>query len=174
MKLDTRWRNYKRQLECLSNLEILRKIIVDGAQVIELHGFSDASEQAYGACVCLRSLSGSSEVRVQLIASKSRVSPVKNLSIPRLELCGALLLAQLMDKLKKCLDLWIDATYYWTDSSIVIFWLRESSRSWTTFVANRIDEIQSLMVIEYWRHTLSKENPADYSRGMLCPKGCYN
>jgi len=100
MDLETKWRNYERQLRCLSNLEIPRKIIVEEARFIELHGFFDASQQAYGsmyistgACIYLRSLSNTDEFKVHFIASKSRVSPVKSLSIPRLKLCGALLLA---------------------------------------------------------------------------------
>jgi len=155
-------------LRCLNNLEIPRKIVVEEARSIELHGFSDASQQAYGACIYLRSSSNADEFKVHLIASKSRVSPVKSLSIPRLELCGALLLAQLSDKLKKCLNLQINATHYWTDSSIVIHWLRGSSRNWITFVANRVSQIQSLSSIENWHHISGKENPAEFlSRGVM-------
>lgn len=98
MNLDTKWRDYERQLGCLNDLEIPRKIVVDDAKLTELHGFADASQQAYGACVYLRTSSNISEFKVHLIAAKSRVSPIKVLSIPRLELCGALLLAQLVDK----------------------------------------------------------------------------
>ncbi|XP_011858081.1 PREDICTED: uncharacterized protein LOC105555666 [Vollenhovia emeryi] len=168
MELGTKWQNYEKQLKCLNNLAIPRKIVVDRAGLIELHGFADASQRAYGACVYLRSSMNNDEFTVRLIASKSRVAPVKGLSIPRLELCGALLLAQLVTKLRESLNLQIDTTYYWTDSSIVIHWLRGSSRNWTTFVANRVGQIQSLTSIEDWRHISSKENPADaLSRGIM-------
>lgn len=141
---------------------------MDKVILIELHGFSDASERAYGACVYLRSVSSTSQVSIRLIASKSRVSPVKSVSIPCLDLCGAVLLAQLVDKLKKCLDLQINNTYYWTDSSIVIHWLKGFRRNWTTFVANRVGEVQSLTLIENWHHVSSKDNPADcLSRGVM-------
>lgn len=86
MNLDTKWRDYERPLGCLNDLDIPRKIVVDDAKFIELHGFADASQQAYGACVYLRSSSSISEFKVHLITSKSRVSPIKALSIPRLEL----------------------------------------------------------------------------------------
>jgi len=175
MDLGTKWRQYEQQLECLSNLEIPRRIIVDQARLIELHGFSDASQHTYGACIYMRSSSNFKEFTTCLVVSKSRVALIKNLSIPRLELCGALLLAQLMDKLKGRLNVQIDTIYYWTDSSIVIHWLRSSSRNWMIFVVqfrlnwtNRVSEIQSLTTVENWRHIASKENPADsLSRGVM-------
>lgn len=120
--------------------------------------------------MCLfTSLSSIGEVKVCLVTSKSRVSPIKSLSIPRLVLCGALLLSQLIDKLKKCLNIRINATYYWTDS-IVIHWLNSSSRNWTIFVANRVSvrEIQSITSIKNWRHISSSENSTDpLSRGVM-------
>lgn len=119
--------------------------------------------------MCLfTSLSSIGEVKVCLVTSKSRVSPIKSLSIPRLVLCGALLFSQLIDKLKKCLNIRINATYYWTDSSIVIHWLNGSSRNWTIFVANRVSEIQSITSIKNWRHISSSENSTDpLSRGVM-------
>lgn len=134
----------------------------------QLHGFADASQQAYGACVYLRTVSEDGEVTVRLFASKSRVAPVKSLSIPRLELCGALLLSQLVSKLKGCLGIKINDIILWTDSTIILHWLQDCSRNWTPFVANRVGEIQTITCIENWRHVGSKENPADpLSRGIM-------
>lgn len=54
MELDTKWRQYEQQLGCLTHLKIPQRIVIDGAKIIEMHGFSDASQHAYGACVYLR------------------------------------------------------------------------------------------------------------------------
>lgn len=89
----------------------------------EVHGFCDASERTYGACVYMRSAKSDGTINVQLVCFKSRVAPIKILFIPRLELCGAQLLAQLMDKLISALEINIDGRYFWTDSLIVLHWL---------------------------------------------------
>lgn len=73
---------------------IPRQITISKATWYDLHGFCDASEND-GACLYLRSIDYSGNVKVQLICAKSRVAPLKSISIPRLELCGALLLARL-------------------------------------------------------------------------------
>ncbi|XP_018397196.1 PREDICTED: uncharacterized protein LOC108775361 [Cyphomyrmex costatus] len=168
-ELHTRWKEYEHKLQSLGSIEISRKVITsDDVQVREIHGFSDASQQAYGACIYLRSISSDGSIEVQLLCSKSRVAPLKTLSIPRLELCGALLLAQLTKRVLNSLPFTVDATYLWTDSSIVLCWLRSCSRQWTPFVVNRISEIQSITNIKVWRHVPSQENPADLlSRGIM-------
>ncbi|XP_018361211.1 PREDICTED: uncharacterized protein LOC108759962 [Trachymyrmex cornetzi] len=92
----------KRKLQMLKELNIPRKIVTSGQDIHrEIHGFCDASERAYGACIYMRSINAEGTIEVHLICSKSRVAPVKALSIPRLELCRAQLLAQLMDKVDR-------------------------------------------------------------------------
>ncbi|XP_018374037.1 PREDICTED: uncharacterized protein LOC108768190, partial [Trachymyrmex cornetzi] len=172
-ELHTLWREYERKLQVLSNIEITRKVVTfNEIQFREIHGFSDASEQAYGACIYLRSISDDGHVEVHLLCSKSRVAPLKALSIPRLELCGALLLAQLTQKVLKCLPFAVDGIHLWTDSTIVTCWIRSCSRQWSQFVANRVAEIQRLTNIDSWKHVPSKENPADLlSRDIELPEG---
>lgn len=135
---------------------------------LKLHGFSDASEIAYGACIYLRATYINGKHSSRLLCSKSRVAPLKNLSLPRLELCASLLLAQLVHKILKCLTCKIDSIYLWTDSTIVLSWIQSCSRTWNTFVANRVGEIQQLSAIPDWHHIRSKDNPADpLSRGVM-------
>ncbi|GFW25846.1 integrase catalytic domain-containing protein [Trichonephila clavipes] len=135
---------------------------------IELHAFSDASEKAYGSSIYLKSISALGEVKVCLVTSKSRVSPLKQISIPRLELCGAVLAAKLMKKVKEALNLQITAVHFWSDSTIVISWIHRESREWKTFVANRVSKIHQLSSRDQWHHIASEQNPADVlSRGLL-------
>ncbi|KAK9739877.1 Pao retrotransposon peptidase [Popillia japonica] len=158
---------------------------------IEIHGFCDASETAYGACIYLKStdLAGSaicnllccksrvaplksiSIPRLELCGAvriKSRVAPLKSISIPRLELCGAVLFAPLVAKIVDSINIAFDTICYWTDSTIVLAWLKSLNKQWKTFVANRVSIINTLTETSAWRHVRSEENPADIlSRGMF-------
>ncbi|XP_076235101.1 uncharacterized protein LOC143179673 [Calliopsis andreniformis] len=164
--LHTQWTIFRSELIIISSFSIPRRVVCDNVQQVELHGFSDASERAYGACVYLRTLDTSGIWTVRLLCAKSRVAPLKSISLPRLELCAALLLAQLISKVKDSIQLNIDQMYFWSDSTIVIAWLRGQPMRWKTFVANRISEIQDLIDIDIWKHISSSDNPADViSRG---------
>ena len=86
----------------------------------------------------------------RLIASKCRVSPVKAMTIPRLELMGAILSSRLAQNILKVIS--VDRTIFWTDSENVWYWVRNQSREFKPFVANRIGEIQRTSSPEQWRH----------------------
>jgi len=86
---------------------------------------------------------------------------VKKITLHRLELCGALLLAQLIQKTVPVLNLKIDRILLWTDCTIVLSWLATSASEWKTFVANRVSQIQELTAGCEWRHVASASNPAD-------------
>ncbi|XP_018406191.1 PREDICTED: uncharacterized protein LOC108782411 [Cyphomyrmex costatus] len=89
------------------------------------------------------------------------------MSLPRLELCAALLLAQLMHKIMECVNCKFTRSFYWSDSTIALSWIRSSPRKWNTFVANRVSAIQDISNQEDWHHVDSSHNPADIiSRGI--------
>ncbi|GFV51203.1 integrase catalytic domain-containing protein [Trichonephila clavipes] len=92
-----------------------------------LHGFSDASQSAYGAVIYFKSVTSDGRVLVYLISSKSRVAPTKQTTIPRLELCAAVLLAKLVHRVKQALKLNVTNTFLWSDSMIVLSWIRKDS-----------------------------------------------
>ncbi|XP_011858105.1 PREDICTED: uncharacterized protein LOC105555687 [Vollenhovia emeryi] len=169
LELHTKWKRYEVELPELRQINVPRRVIpFERHTRLEIHGFSDASESGYGACIYLRATSLDGNHSVRLLCSKNRVAPLKAISIPRLELCGALLLAQLVDKTSNCLSCKADSIHLWTDSTIVLAWLQSCSRTWTPFVANRVGEIQQLTVIQNWKHIRSDDNPADpLSRGVM-------
>jgi hypothetical protein len=105
----------------LNQLEIPRQVTSNQNPIgFELHGFCDASERAYGACIYIRSLSTATPHQTRLLCAKSRVAPLKTITLPRLELCGALLLSKLIASLRQSLNLPIAKTCCWTDFQIVL------------------------------------------------------
>lgn len=161
------WTQYVGHLLTLENIKIPRLVRTTHPTRIELHGFCDASEAAYGACLYIRSLAACGTWNAQLLCAKSKVAPLKNVSIPRLELCGALLLARLSQKSTRALTMPIDETIYWSDSTITLAWIKGEASQWKTFVANRVTEIREITNPATWRHVRSADNPADIiSRGI--------
>lgn len=127
----------------------------------EIHGFSDASKQGYGACVYVRSVMSSGSIKVCLLTSKSRVAPLKEQTIPRLELLGNLLLARLISSVKSAYQLPFHKTFLWTDSRVTLAWIKSINKEYKTFVQNRVNEIRSKTNCEDWYYCSTKDNPAD-------------
>ena len=160
------WRSYYDQLSVFSQIEIDRCVIIPDAVAVESHTFSDASEKAYGACLYLRSKNAEGRVQVRLLSSKSKVAPLKCQSIPRLELCGAVMAALLFERVRESIKMDIDA-YFWTDSTCVLRWIAASPTTWATFVANRTAKVQTITEGYRWGHVPGIQNPADLiSRGI--------
>lgn len=160
------WRKYRNDLFILDQLKISRFVIHSGE--IHLHGFCDASTKAYSAVVYCRSVDDNGRIHVSLIASKTRVAPLKQISLPRLELCGALLLTRLMKTVATDLEHRNLKLYAWCDSTIVLSWLSIQPVKLKTFVANRTSEILDTLPRNIWNHVRSKQNPADCaSRGIM-------
>jgi len=167
--IENEWRDNRLKLNDLNLLVINRSLIGDGEIAdIQLHGFSDASETAYGACLYLRVLNTNGKCITNLICSKSRVAPLKTVSIPRLELLAAVLLARLASKYAPNLHLPIKKRFFWSDSMVVLAWISSQSSKWKTFVANRVGEIHERTSIHEWSHVSTHDNPAD-----IVSRGCW-
>ncbi|GFV63868.1 pao retrotransposon peptidase superfamily [Trichonephila clavipes] len=130
---------------------------------------NDASSLAYAAAIYCRQ-KHNSKIKVQLLVSKTKVAPVKQVLIPRLELCAAHLLSKLFKSVLWTLKHYTFDVFAWTDSKIVLSWLSSHPRKWKTFVANRISEIMEVLPTKHWRHVPSKENPADIASRGIDPK----
>ncbi len=166
-----KWYDEFKQIPDVSIPRFLFSNISDRPTEIDLHGFCDASEKAYGALVYLTFRNKNYGIQSSLIISKARVSPLKSQSIARLELMSALILARLIDYVVKAIGVPVNDIHLWTDSEIVIAWLRKPCYTWKVFVRNRVEQIQSLVKTEYWAHCPGIENPADIiSRGTSIPK----
>lgn len=167
LELFTKWNNFYSQLPLLDGITIPRQIMVSKPINIQIHAFSDASLIGFGSSVYMRSVDSSSQILVRLITAKSRVAPLKSITVPRLELSAALLMAQLVNKVISALHISINEVHYWTDSTIVLSWLATEPGKLKTFVSHRVAEIQQLSEISQWHHIASGDNPADIiSRGL--------
>ena len=127
----------------------------------EIHAFSDASQEAIGAAVYLRQLDERHEVNVSFLYGQSRVASTKPTSIPRLELCGAVLSTQAVKKVFKELDFEIDEVTFYTDSKVVLGYIRNEIRRFYVYVANRVQMIRNGSSPEQWHYVDTGANPAD-------------
>ena len=133
----------------------------------QLHGFSDASELAYAGVIYLHQVDTTGNIHTSLVASKTKVAPIKRLTIPRLELCGVFLLAQLLRHCQLVFGLPLQDVFAWSDSTIVLSWLTGNPRCFKTFVGNRISRTIDLVPSNRWHFVEGTRNPADCaSRGL--------
>lgn len=162
------WINFRSKLKDLEKIKIPRWIEYHTTEsTVDLHAFSDASKSAYAAVVYARTVSESGKVYINLLQAKTKVAPLKAETIPRLELSAATLLVKLVDTIKCNTDLNIGRIVYWTDSTIVLAWIKNYSRRLEVYVANRVATICRLSNAEDWKYVPSLENPADCaSRGL--------
>ena len=137
---------------------------------ILLAGFCDASKIGYAACIYLCAKYTDESRSVKMIAAKTRVAPLTNQSIPRLELLGALILSRLMKTVKRALQQFttITSEVYLTDSQVVLTWIKTTDKKYKQFVENRVVEIRQNSNVEDWEYIQRKENIGD-----LASRGCY-
>ena len=149
-------------MKIVSVSRYLFKFTKDIVTNVTLHGFCDSSVKAYCAVVFIHYVS-SDGVFSRLLASKTRVAPLRKLSVPRLELLSCLLLADLMSKIIGVLekDVIIDASYYWSDSEVALSWVKNGSTKLQPWVNNRVKKIKLLSDYKNWNYVKTDINPAD-------------
>jgi hypothetical protein len=160
-----RWIELEKSLSIMHTIEIPRYFSRAAVGRIELHGFSDASGLAYGAVIYMKRCP---DDQPWLIIAKSRVSPLKHTSIPRLELKGALLLSDLMCNVRNLLESekLVVSCYGWSDSKVALAWMKGPPEKWQPFVRNRVAAIKANVPDMVWRYVATADNPADVvSRG---------
>lgn len=170
-QMRARWQTWKATLKGLEVIQIPRWVKrghVEDTKLVCVHHFSDASSKGYGQCSYIQFVTSSGESVCTLLAAKCRVTPLKTLSIPRLELMAAVLSITMSRLLHKELTCQIDKEHFWTDSKVVLGYIRNDMKRFKVFVANRVQLIRTYSEPEQWQFVSTSENPADcLSRGLL-------
>ena len=135
--------------------------VVNAVEPPMLCVFADASKDALGACAYTRQRKDDNTYAVKFIAAKSRVSPLKQLTIPRLELQAAVLASRLAKSIQEESRIQFKDVKFFTDSTITLAWIQGPSRSFKPFVSSRVGEIQSNSDPNQWKHIPSEDNVAD-------------
>lgn len=161
--LHDRWQSWLMGLRELHTLQIPRCYDKEPAAEYELHTFVDASEEAYAAVVYIRIQRADGSIQVSIAAAKSRVTPTKPISVPRLELQAALLGARLARSVQEGHNFDFARRTYWSDSRTALHWIRDEPRTYKTFVAHRLAEIEDLTKKDEWRWVPTAVNVADDS-----------
>lgn len=161
IQLIEKWHHYQLAIAQLHQIAIPRWLRIGPVDQVELHVFTDASEQAMGAVAYFRVQSIDGTTTTNLITARSKIAPVKRVTIPRLELMAALIGAELAQFVRTTFHMPNVEATFWTDSTIVIHWLRRDPNVCKPFIANRIVAIRDASENGIWRHVQGTDNPAD-------------
>ena len=165
-----RWREWLDDLSKLGEYIIDRCIkpkAFEDVVTSELHHFSDASEIGYGAVSYLRIFNKRAEIHCCLVMAKSRLAPIKPVTIPRMELSAAVLATRLDTMIRQEIHCNINQSYCWRDSMCVLRYIENDTRRFQTFVSNHFVAIRDVSSPSQWQCVDSNSNPADdASRGL--------
>ena len=163
-EITARWERWRIALPLLEKVKLNRCVKPPGFGTplqTEVHRFSDASESGIGQVSYLRVVNANGDVHVSFLMAKSRVAPIKPISIPRMELTAAVVSINVTKMLQSELDydnLW---SVYYTDSEVVIGYISNDARRFHVYVGNRVQYIRDRSNPEQWHHVSEKDNPAD-------------
>ncbi|CAG9136063.1 unnamed protein product [Plutella xylostella] len=170
--VEREWIQFTEDLRVMEPIQINRNVRFSDEDTVELIGFADASSStAHGCCIYLRVTTPTGNTTLHLLCSKSRINPIqkKGMTVPRLELNAALLLSKLMSKTYDTLKLKVNVSkvYLFSDSQIVLAWLKMELTNLQAYVANRVNVIRQHTVSWQWLYISTDNNPADLvSRGV--------
>lgn len=159
------WNEWEGELQVLPSISLPRcytpKEVDSASSFRDVHIFCDASEKAYGAVAYLRTEDNQGKTYLSFLLARSRVAPKRLLSMPRLELCAAVVGAQIATVIQQEFTLKIRGITLWTDSTTVLMWLQSDSCRFKVFMGTRVAEIQELTDRQAWLYVDSASNPAD-------------
>ena len=171
-----KWMKWRSELHKLDQLRIPRCFKpkdFDEIERVELHHFSDACQDGYGQCSYIRLISKTGQIHCALVMAKSRVTPLKTITIPRLELTAAVVSVRIHKLLKEELEYKNIQEIFWTDSKVVLGYIANDSKRFHVYVANRVQVIRDYSSPDQWRFVETQNNPADHaSRGMTAEEIC--
>jgi hypothetical protein len=137
-------KSYCKSLASLNSTSFPRRYSPYKPKTVQLLSFCDASPKAYSTAIYIRTADSEERVSSRLVCAKTRVAPIKTITIPRLELQGALMLVKLVNRVRKLLNIDMDCVYAFCDSQITLAWIRGPGENYETFVRNRVLVVQSL------------------------------
>ena len=140
------WKRWLDDLPKLHQIQVDRCFKPKGfgeVKEVELHLFSDASRQGYAAVAYLRLKDVTNQVHCAFVMGKARLAPIREISIPRLELTAAVISVRLSKIIREEWDMTIDRVYYWTDSTSVLRCINNESKRFHTFESNRLTVIRN-------------------------------
>nr|XP_034311384.1 uncharacterized protein LOC117684234 [Crassostrea gigas] len=158
-----KWNEWQSSLHCLNDIAIPRMMShtsVSSVQTAEVHIFSDASENAIAASAYIKTVSDG-QTSVRFIMGRSKLAPLNGHTIPRLELCGAVLATELAKIISVQLGIPLKTMRYYTDSRVVLGYIGNRTRRFYTYVSNRVDRILRISNANQWNFISSEKNPAD-------------
>ena len=169
-QLESKWQSWKEQLKTLEKCAVPRCYKPSSfGEVgrVELHHFADASLGGYGACSYIRLINTEGQVHCSLVMSKARVTPLKPVTVPRLELTAAVVAVRMSLLIEKELDIENAIHVFWSDSKVVLAYIANDATRFHTFVANRVQFIRNHSEPDQWNHIPTAQNPAD-----IASRGC--
>ncbi|XP_066932794.1 uncharacterized protein [Clytia hemisphaerica] len=149
-----------RMSDIASTVAVPRSLNLEGDQDVQLHIFCDASEKAFAALAYVR-IESEGTVSCHILLSKSRVAPLKRLTLPRLELQGAVIAVRMKETIVEEIDVHFSSIRFWTDSSLNLQYINNESKRFKVFVANRVAEIRNHSKVDQWNFIPGKINPVD-------------
>ena len=168
--LRIRWEEWLEDVHELERFQVQRCFKpknFGNVQQVELHHFSDASQEGYGQCSYVRFVNEDNKAHCAFVIGKSRVTPLRQVTIPRLELAAATVSARVSAFLRDELGYVDCKEYFWTDSQVVLGYVKNEAKRFHTFVANRVQLIRDLTNPGDWFYVDTSSNPADdASRGL--------
>ncbi|XP_076874397.1 uncharacterized protein LOC143524681 [Brachyhypopomus gauderio] len=156
-----RWRDSLQELQSLHIPRAYTQASLSTSLRRELCVFSDASVSAIGAVAYLRVLDTEGNYQTGFILGKARLAPRPDLTIPRLELCAAVLGVDVADVIRADIDIEFDKVTFFTDSKIVLGYINNEKRRFYVFVSNRVQRIRRSSQPSQWCYVSSDQNPAD-------------
>lgn len=160
--LYVKWKVWLKELENIEHFKIQRCYLTEPYDInnVELHTFGDASGKAYSAVTYLR-YQGTDKIHISYVSGKSRVAPLKHMTIPRMELQAAVLSSRLGSSIQRELNLKIQRCFFWTDSTTVLCWIKSPNKRFKMFVGNRVGEIVEQTDVGNWNWVPTDKNPSD-------------
>lgn len=160
-----RWVEWQQSLQCLSEVHVPRpytKMSLSQAKCVELCIFSDASMKAICAVSYLKVMARDDTTEVGFVLGKARLAPQPELTIPRLELCAAVMAVEMSEVICEEIDHPINKISFYTDSKVVLGYIYNQSRRFYVYVNNRVRRIRESTTPEQWHFVTTDQNPADH------------